>query len=126
MDPITLEIIKGKLLSSVDEMGVVLARTSMSPVIYEVLDFACGICDNKGNLISQTNGVTLFTGTFSTQVKYIINKFGKNISNGDIYLTNDPFTGGTHPCDFAIIKPIFFENKTVTFSIFESRYLTSS
>ena len=117
MDPITLEIIKGKLLSSVDEMGVVLARTSMSPVIYEVLDFACGICDNKGNLISQTNGVTLFTGTFSTQVKYIINKFGKNISNGDIYLTNDPFTGGTHPCDFAIIKPIFFKNKIVTFSI---------
>ena len=43
-----LEIIEGKLLAAVDEMGVVLARTSMSPVIYEVLDFACGICDAEG------------------------------------------------------------------------------
>ena len=59
MDPITLEIIKGKLLSAADEMAVVLARTSMSPVIYEVLDFACGICDKKGNLISQTNGCNI-------------------------------------------------------------------
>ena len=88
MDPITLEIIKGKLLSTADEMAVVLARTSMSPVIYEVLDFACGICDNKGNLVSQTNGVTLFTGTFSTQVKFIINKFSKNTVDGDIFLTH--------------------------------------
>ena len=117
MDPISLEIIKGKLLSTADEMAIVLARTSMSPVIYEVLDFACGICDNEGNLISQTNGVTLFTGTFSTQVKFIINKFNKNTVDGDIFLTNDPFKGGTHPCDFAIIKPIFIKKKIVAFSI---------
>ena len=123
MDSITLEIIKGKLLSTADEMAVVLARTSMSPVIYEVLDFACGICDNKGNLVSQTNGVTLFTGTFSTQVKFIINKFSKNTVDGDIFLTNDPFKGGTHPCDFAIIKPIFFKKKNIAFSISVAHWL---
>jgi N-methylhydantoinase B len=53
-----LEIIEGKLLAAVDEMGVVLARTSMSPVIYEVLDFACGICTAEGELIAQSNGLT--------------------------------------------------------------------
>jgi hypothetical protein len=37
--------ITGKLPATVDEMAIVLARASMSPVIYEVLDFACGICD---------------------------------------------------------------------------------
>ena len=56
-DSITLEIIRGKLLATADEMGVVLKRSSMSPVIYEVLDFACGVCDPKGQLISQTNGL---------------------------------------------------------------------
>ncbi|MDP7196346.1 MAG: hydantoinase B/oxoprolinase family protein, partial [SAR202 cluster bacterium] len=117
MDPITLEILKGKLLSTVDEMGVVLARTSMSPVIYEVLDFACGLCDSEGNLISQTNGITVFTGTFSTQVKFIKEKFNKSISEGDIFLTNDPFKGGTHACDFAIIKPIFLKKKIIAFAI---------
>ena len=62
---IETEIITGKLLAIVDEMAVVMARTSMSPVIYEVLDFACGICDRDGALIAQTNGITLFTGTCS-------------------------------------------------------------
>ena len=62
IDPITLEIVRGKLLAAVDEMGIVIARTSMSPVIYEVLDFACGILDTKAQLIVQTNGITLFTG----------------------------------------------------------------
>ena len=45
IDSITFEVLQGKLLATVDEMGIVLARTSMSPVIYEVLDFACGVCD---------------------------------------------------------------------------------
>ena len=61
----TLEIIRGKLLALADEMGIVLARTAMSPVIYEVLDFACGFCDPEGQLVAQTNGITVFTGTFA-------------------------------------------------------------
>ena len=46
-DPVTLEIIWGKLQAAADEMGLMLARSSMSPVIYEVLDFACGVCDDE-------------------------------------------------------------------------------
>ena len=68
LDTVTLEIIRGKLIAIADEMGLVLARSSMSPVIYEVLDFACGICDADGQLISQTNGITVFTGIFNTQI----------------------------------------------------------
>ena len=57
-DAVTREVITGKLLATVDEMAIVLARASMSPVIYEVLDFACGICDPQGDLVAQTNGIT--------------------------------------------------------------------
>src|SRR5215510_12979768 len=106
-DPITQEIIHGKLLAAVDEMGIVLARTSMSPVIYEVLDFACGICRLDSDLVAQTNGITLFTGTFSGQVKHIHDKFHGDIHPGDVFVTNDPFSGGTHSCDFALIRPVF-------------------
>ena len=57
LDPVTQEIIHGKLLAAVDEMGIVLARTSMSPVIYEVLDFACGICRvDTRSLIDRAQG----------------------------------------------------------------------
>ena len=117
IDPVTLEIVRGKLLAAVDEMGIVIARTSMSPVIYEVLDFACGILDTKAQLIVQTNGITLFTGTFSFQLQSILKKFDGDIHPGDVYMTNDPFEGGTHTCDIALIRPLFDGRKLRAFAI---------
>jgi len=114
---VTQEIIKGKLLATVDEMAIVLARASMSPVVYEVLDFACGICDAEGELVAQTNGITIFTGTFSRQVRFILDRFGDDMAPGDTFLTNDPFEGGTHACDFAIIRPIFARGALIAYGI---------
>jgi N-methylhydantoinase B len=117
IDPVTLEIVRGKLLAAVDEMGIVIARTSMSPVIYEVLDFACGILDTKAQLIVQTNGITLFTGTFSFQLRAILKKFGGEMRPGDVYMINDPYEGGTHTCDMALIRPLFDGGELRAFAI---------
>ena len=116
-DPVTLDIIRGKLVATADEMGLVVARTSMSPVIYEVLDYACGITDGTGQVISQTNGITVFTGTFAGHVQNVIDKFGGRMKPGDIYMANDPYRGGTHLSDVAIIKPIFVEDEVLAFGI---------
>src|SRR3990170_3617911 len=117
VESVTTEIIKGKLLATADEMGIVLARTSMSPVIYEVLDFACGVTDARGQLAAQTNGITVFTGTFGLQVQSMLRKFAGQIAPGDVYMTNDPYGGGTHTADIALIKPIFWENRLTAFGI---------
>ena len=109
-DVVSLEIIRGKLLAVADEMGLVLMRSSMSPVIYEVLDFACGFCDPDGDLVSQTNGITVFTGTFSTQINEIKRKFGDRIRPGDIFMLNNPYEGGTHYNDVGVIKPVFVDD----------------
>ena len=116
-DSITHEVITGKLLATVDEMAMVLARASMSPVVYEVLDFACGICNAHGELVAQTNGITIFTGTFSRQVQFIRERFGTDMAAGDTFLTNDPFEGGTHACDFAIIRPVFAQGGLIGYGI---------
>ncbi|WP_216654802.1 hydantoinase B/oxoprolinase family protein [Pseudogemmobacter hezensis] len=117
IDPVTLEIVHGKLLSVVDEMGIVMQRTSMSPVIYEVLDFACGICTADAGLVAQTNGITLFTGTFGTQLQSVIDVYAGDIQPGDIFVTNDPYHGGTHACDFAIIRPVFWQGDLVAWAL---------
>ncbi|MBT9372279.1 hydantoinase B/oxoprolinase family protein [Rhizobium sp. CSW-27] len=123
VDPVTQEIIEGKLLATVDEMGIVMARTSMSPVIYEVLDFACGVLTAEGELVAQMNGITLFTGTFGTQVKGLLARFGADLAEGDVLLTNDPYAGGTHACDFAVVKPIFYEGRLLAHAINVAHYL---
>lgn len=75
IDPFTLEIVKDSLLAAGDEMFVALARTSMSPIIYEVLDYASGLTDAKGNLLTQGNGVTGFIGMLTFMVKETLKKY---------------------------------------------------
>ncbi len=117
-DPFTVEIVRDKLSAAADEMGVVLARASMSPIVYEVLDFACGITDASAQVIAQTNGLTLFTGTFGPQVQSVVEKFGvDNLHEGDVFATNISYDGGTHTSDVCLIKPIFFESRIVGFGV---------
>ena len=114
---VTLDIVRGKLLAAADEMGVVLARASMAPVIYEVLDFACGITDCDAQLLSQTNGITVFTGTFQERIVAIKRKFGATIGPGDVFAFNDPFDGGSHLPDVSVIKLVFAEGALLGFAI---------
>ena len=117
-DPFTVEIVKEKLHAATDEMGVVLARTSMSPIVYEVLDFACGLTDASAQVIAQANGITLFTGTFGPQIESIVRKFGLGgMADGDVFATNIPYEGGTHTCDVCLIKPIFFGGRAIGFAV---------
>lgn len=122
VDPFTLEIIKEGLVSISDEMFVTMQRTSMSTIIYEVLDFAVGLTDARGRLITQGNGVTLFIGCLDFAVRSVLDKFGDSIRPGDIFITNDPYTtshgngGGTHLSDVSIIAPIFYDDQLVAFA----------
>lgn len=117
-DPFTAEVIKSGLIATGDEMFVSMARASMSPIIYEVLDYAVGITDADGNVISQGNGVAMFIGVLTFSVKSVLEKFGKaELKPGDIIATNDPFSGGgTHLSDVCMVMPIFYENELVAFA----------
>lgn len=118
LDPFTLEIIKEALVAIGDEMFVTMQRTSMSTIIYEVLDYATGLTDAQGRLITQGNGVTLFLGTLDFGVRSVLEKFGlQGLKPGDIIITNDPYSGGgTHLSDVTLIAPIFYEGKIVAFA----------
>lgn len=118
IDPFTLEIIKEGLNAIGDEMFVSLQRTSKSPIIYEVLDYCCGITDEKGQLLAQGNGVGGFLGTMAFAVQSTVAKFWPGrLAEGDIIVTNDPYGGGgTHLSDVSLVMPIFVDGELVGFS----------
>lgn len=118
LDPFTAEIIKDGLIAIGEEMFVAMARASMSPIIYEVLDYAVGITDDKAQLIAQGNGVAGFLGVLTYSVKSVLDKFTReNLRPGDIIATNDPYTGGgTHLSDVCMIMPIFYNGELIAFS----------
>jgi len=117
-NPITLEIISEILRASAEEMFITLGRTAQSPIIYEVLDMACGLVTADGELIAEAAGVPGFIGCLSFAVQEILEKFGaKSMRSGDVYATNDPFAGGgTHLSDVVLVSPIFFEETLVGFA----------
>lgn len=119
LDPFTRENISQSLLAAADEMFYTWGRTSQSTIIYEVLDYACGLTDAEGHLIGQANGATMFLGAITFSAKAVLEKFGKeNLKPGDMFLTNDPYTGsGTHLCDVAAVLPIFYEGELVMFAV---------
>src|SRR5215210_1197756 len=118
LDPFTTEIIKDALNAIGDEMFVSLQRTSKSPIIYEVLDYCCGITDDRGQLLAQGNGVGGFLGTMAFAVQSTLDKFGHDgLREGDIVVTNDPYGGGgTHLSDVSLVIPIFVDGELIGFS----------
>lgn len=115
-DIFTLEIIQEGLISAAEEMFLAFGRTSKSPVIYEVLDYACGLTDHNGELIAQAAGVPGFLGTLDLAVKQTLAKFKNRIHAGDVFITNDPYGNGTHLNDVTLIRPILYGEALVAFA----------
>ncbi|MGH8466878.1 MAG: hydantoinase B/oxoprolinase family protein, partial [Pseudomonas sp.] len=114
----TCEIIKSALVAIGEEMFVALKRTSMSPIIYEALDYGIGLTDAQGQLISQGNGIPGFIGTLDGAVRSVLEKFSvDNVHPGDMFITNDPYGGGgTHLSDVSMVMPVFHGDRLIAWT----------
>ena len=85
VDPVTTQIIRNSLNSAAEQMKRALCRTAMSPVIYEVLDFAGAIYDNHMRLLAQAPSLPLFMGTLNFCIEEAVkgmlpkNKLGRSM-----------------------------------------------
>ncbi|WP_339673630.1 hydantoinase B/oxoprolinase family protein [Dasania marina] len=117
-DIFTIEIVKNSLVAIGEEMFLALKRSSMSPIIYEALDYGIGITDATGCLIAQGNGIPGFIGTLDGAVKAILAKYeNKSIDEGDVFIINDPYSGGgTHLSDVSMVKPVFYKGELIAWT----------
>jgi len=123
IDEFTLDIIESNLNASAEESFVAFGRTSKSPVIYEVLDYAAGLTDRDGKLIAQANGVPGFLGTLDLATQDCIKKFGQDgFEPGDICMVNIPYSSGTHLNDVTLVLPVFAKKRLVAFSTIKGHW----
>ena len=125
IDLITTQIIRNSLNSAAEQMKRALCRTAMSPIIYEVLDFAAAIYDNHLRLLSQAPSLPLFMGTLNFCIEEAVKGVGgeKNLNNGDIIIYNSPYGTGSHPQDAALVMPVFFENEIIAYTAIKAHWL---
>ena len=115
LDNVTLAILKGRLEQIADEMDATLFRSAFNPIIAEAHDASHGIYDaiTGDTLVQGKSGLPIFVGVMAFAVKAVIDKAAKQggVSDGDVWIFNDPYDGGTHLSDFRLVKPVFRDGK---------------
>ena len=107
IDPITLEVINESFVAVVREMRANMVRTAYSSIIYEGHDFSCVLVDGAGQLVAMAEDNPVHIFPVPMEVGQMLERFGGDIHPGDVFIHNDPYTGGTHLNDVAIISPLF-------------------
>jgi N-methylhydantoinase B/oxoprolinase/acetone carboxylase alpha subunit len=88
-------------------MGITLQNTSYSVNIKERLDFSCAIFDRSGELVANAPHIPVHLGSMSESVTSLMAACGETLQPGDVYISNNPYNGGTHLPDITAITPIF-------------------
>jgi len=119
LDPVTLAVLKGRLEQIADEMDATLFRSAFNPIIAEAHDASHGLYDavTGETLIQGKSGLPIFVGVMSFAVKMVIDKAKRDgdLEDGDVYLFNDPYEGGTHLSDFKLVRPFFRDGEIFCF-----------
>jgi len=105
-DPILLEIFNNQFAGIAEQMGITLRNTASSVNVKERLDFSCAIFTAEGDLVVNAPHIPVHLGSMSETVRQVIAD-NKTIRPGDVYVTNDPYRGGTHLPDVTVITPVF-------------------
>ena len=106
-DPIMLEVFNSLFMHIAEQMGVVLERTAHSVNIKERLDFSCAVFDANGELIANAPHMPVHLGSMGESILTVLNQRARPIRQGDVYMLNAPYNGGTHLPDVTVVTPVF-------------------
>ena len=118
MDAITIQILRNKVASLVDEMHYHFYRSGYSTIIRESRDFSCVILDREGRLIVAPP-MFFHAPVYRHLVRRILEVYGgeRAIKAGDVFVSNHPYEGGLpHVSDMAFLAPVFAAGEIVAFA----------
>ena len=114
IDAIGLEVLRNKLDSIADEMELTLLKSSHSAIVKEALDASAALFDPTGQQIAQAAAAPIHLGMIIPAVRKFVELFPpETMRDGDVYVLNDPFEGGTHLPDLVMSMPVFYDGKVV-------------
>ncbi|MFI5207417.1 MAG: hydantoinase B/oxoprolinase family protein [Gemmatimonadales bacterium] len=103
LGPVEREVMAQLFASIPEEMGAVLVRSARSPNIRERRDASAAIFSSEGELVAQAAHIPVHLGAMPDAVEAVR---GKGARAGDVWILNDPYTGGTHLPDITIIEAV--------------------
>jgi N-methylhydantoinase B len=114
IDPARFEVVKNALLSAAEEMKIVLAKTAYSPLLKVAGDYSCGIFNARGEMVAQGPDLPLHLGSMPDAVRSVALAF-PDVAEGDVFIHNDPYHGGSHLPDVNVVMPAFHAGQLLGF-----------
>ena len=111
-DPMSVAVMHHALASVAEQMGAVLERTARSVSIKERLDFSCAVFDAAGALAANAPHVPVHLGAMGETVRAVLADH-PGAADGDAFVTNDPYRGGSHLPDVTVVTPVFQSGRLV-------------
>jgi N-methylhydantoinase B len=108
IDPVTLAVLDNRLRAVVEEMGEAMLRSSYSQILNSSRDFSIALCDAHCRLVAQADHIPVHVGAMPWAARATAEAF-PDAREGDTFLLNDPYHGGSHLPDLTILVPVFAE-----------------
>ena len=114
IDPILLEVLRNRLDAIADEMELTLLKSAASPIVKEGLDASAALFNTRGETIAQAAAIPIHLGALQFAAQRIVRAFPpERMREGDAFLLNDPYDGGTHLPDITLAVPVFADGRAV-------------
>ena len=121
-DPATFEIVKNSLYKIAEEMRVVLAKAAYSPILKSAGDYSCGVFDARGEMVAQGPDLPIHLGSMPDAVRAVVAAFGADVHNGDVFIHNDPYFGGSHLPDVNVVRPAFHGGRLLGYACLRAHW----
>lgn len=118
LDPITLEVVRNKLEGIANEMQMTLLHSAFSPIVKEGMDCSAAIFTADAQTIAQATAIPIHLATMIPALQAVIAKYPiAGMAEGDVYILNDPYCGGTHLPDITLFIPVRADGRVLAFSV---------
>ena len=114
LDPVTLAVLASALEGISEEMGAVLIRAAYSSNIKERRDCSTALFDVEGQMVAQAEHIPVHLGAMPEAVAAVRDRAAKP---GDVFVVNDPYSGGTHLPDITLVSALACEGELVGYAV---------
>ncbi len=114
VDAVTLEVIRHGLTAAAEQMATVIERSAQSQVVREMLDYSTAVFDVTGGITAQSTRIPMHLNSMTRALRTMLVTFPvESWGEGDVYVTNDPYSGGQHLPDIQTFAPVFVDGVLV-------------
>lgn len=123
LDPATFAVLTRNFVAIAREMSTNLIQSAYSPVIREAADASTAFLDHQGRVMAQAENIPLHLNSIPPAFAACLEKFGAPESGDEVWINNDPYSGGQHLSDIFLFSPVFYGERLIGYTASVGHYI---